>query len=62
MGMQRMFNVSCDVKDCYEIYDGSEWYASRAREVAKADGWRRSHGKDICPAHEHEKVDALVFA
>lgn len=61
MGMQRMFTLYCDVKDCYGMQDGAEWYASRARLVAKEDGWRRRKGKDICPAHEHEKVDSLVF-
>jgi len=61
MAMQRMFNVTCDVKDCFEMVDGSEWYASQAREAAKAEGWKRRKGKDICPAHEHEDFDTLTF-
>ncbi len=51
MTMQRMFAVKCDVPQCYEVYDGAEWYASEARRVAKEDGWKRRNGKDICPKH-----------
>lgn len=47
--MTRMFAVSCDMPDCYEVYDGAEWYASEAKRVAKEDGWIRRNKKDICP-------------
>lgn len=49
MGMQRMFNVTCDVPNCYEIYDGSTWYASEAIELAKSDGWKIQGKLAICP-------------
>ena len=61
MGMQRMFTVYCDVKDCFEIVDGAEWWASVARARAEEEGWRRVKGKDIRPRHEHEKVASLSF-
>lgn len=64
MGMQRMFNVYCDVRiedppyyeqTCLNMVDGSEWYAEEARRVAKAEGWVRKPSRiqkkmvDICP-------------
>jgi len=61
MSIQRMIDVSCDVKDCYEVTEGSEWTAAAARARAKEDGWRRRKGKDICPAHENERFDTLTF-
>lgn len=51
----------CDVKGCYEQMDSDEWYSKLARRVARDQGWRRSHGKDICPAHEHESFASLSF-
>lgn len=49
MGMQRMFNVTCDGPDCYEMYDGSSWYESEAIILAKEDGWKISGTLAICP-------------
>lgn len=49
MGMQRMFNVSCDAPGCYDINDESESYASDALDNAREKGWKISGALAICP-------------
>lgn len=51
MSIQRMIDVNCDVKDCYEVTEGSSWTVAEARQRAREDGWRRKNGFDICPKH-----------
>lgn len=49
MGMQRMFNVTCDGPDCLNIHDESEWYAIDAVRLARESGWKVSGALAICP-------------
>lgn len=43
----------CDFEDCEETTEGDA-YAHAVRERAKADGWVRVNGLDLCPNHAGE--------
>jgi len=49
MGIFSMKYVRCDFCGDPHGRDG-ESSAREARAIAKAEGWRRKNGKDICPA------------
>jgi hypothetical protein len=48
MGMVRMFHMSCDGPDCLEGIDHDDYYATTARDSARAEGWHVSANYAIC--------------
>jgi len=55
-------DVQCDEKDCPQWIQGStSLRVAREREAlahAKANGWKRVRGLDLCPAHAAVPVDS----
>jgi len=45
--LERMFTMICD--ECNIHATESFWYAAKAREEAKEEGWVRRQQRDLCP-------------
>lgn len=47
MSMRRLFTIACD--RCNTERDDAGWYSGVVRAEAKAEGWKRIKGQDVCP-------------
>lgn len=51
MAILRTLDVSCDAcPDCVSGVSGRNASAVEARRIARAQGWKRIQGRDLCPA------------
>jgi hypothetical protein len=53
------YTVWCDIQDCqqWSVGFGIARTASEVRREAKAEGWGRRKGEDLCPHHNDHRPE-----